>query len=106
MHESVVWAIDEWHSPMYFFPRECPRLLLWPIEGSTAADIQHWMGESPPRMVAYIESVWVDRFSTCQLYRYELRIIERLQEVAHSLTSSLHFSAIRYRNAIEWDPPI
>jgi hypothetical protein len=98
-------------------------------------------------MVAYIESVWVDRFSTCQLYRYELspdqfvslddagmyvskstpelkgvehvgdlgtlmgskvelRIIERLQEVAHSLTSSLHFSAIRYRNAIEWDPPI
>jgi hypothetical protein len=68
--ESLVWAIDDWHSPMYFFPRECPRLLLWPIQGSLASDIDEWMGEAPPRMVAYIEETWLERFNECDLYRY------------------------------------
>jgi hypothetical protein len=23
--EPLVWAIDEWHAPMYYLLRECPR---------------------------------------------------------------------------------
>jgi hypothetical protein len=26
--EAYVWAIDEWHAPMSFFPWDCPRVLL------------------------------------------------------------------------------
>ena len=148
LDELLVWAIDEWHSPMYFFPRDCPRLLLWPIEGSSTADILTWMGERPPRMVAHIEKRWLSRFDTCELYRYEfdgssfeslydagmhvteatlaptsvepvgilrtalesadveLRIVKSLQQVAHALASTLHFSAIRTRNSPGWNPPI
>ncbi len=147
-NEQLVWAIDEWHSPMYFFPRECPRLLLWPLPESTAVDIREWMGDDPPRKVAHIESDWLDRFENCKLFKYEfdasdfeslddagmfvspnsimpvrvtevgdlkaqmksnnveLRVMDSLQLVAHALTSTLHFSAIRMRNAKEWTPPI
>ena len=71
LEESVVWAIDEWHSPVYFFPRECPRLLLWPVSGSIEAGISRWMGDRPPRMVAHIERRWLQKFGACELYRYE-----------------------------------
>ena len=28
-HEPAVWAIDEQHSPVYWFPRDCPRGSVW-----------------------------------------------------------------------------
>lgn len=34
----------------------------------------------------------------------ELRIIDSLQEASHAVTSSLHLSAVRSRNAKEWNP--
>ena len=35
-HGPLVWAIDKWHQPMYRFPRDCPRILLWPRVTTTA----------------------------------------------------------------------
>lgn len=67
--EKLVWAIDEWHSPVYYFPRDCPRIMIWPIEGSTQDDIDRWIG-SDARMAAYIEESWKSRFDGCELYRY------------------------------------
>ncbi len=67
--EKLVWAIDEHHSPVYYFPRQCPRVVLWPIEGSTQSDVDRWMA-TDARMVAHIERVWIERFNNCQLYRY------------------------------------
>ncbi len=29
LNGPLVWAIDEAHEPLYLFPRECPRILLW-----------------------------------------------------------------------------
>ena len=29
--EPLVWAIDEWHQPIYFVPRDCPRVCFWPL---------------------------------------------------------------------------
>ncbi len=68
--EQLVWAIDAHHSPVYYFPRECPRILLWAIEGSTDSDIERWIGNGGVRMVAYIEARWLQRLETCELFRY------------------------------------
>ena len=27
--EAFVWAIDDWHAPMYYAPRDCPRACFW-----------------------------------------------------------------------------
>ena len=67
-----VWAIDEWHSPMYFFPRQCPRILLWRISGTTEADVARWWHHSEARMLAHIESCWLDAMRTSRVYRYDL----------------------------------
>ncbi len=67
--ERLVWAIDEWHSPVYFFPRECPRVMLWPVEGSLLTDVEQWIG-SNTRMAAHIETAWTERFDQCELFRY------------------------------------
>ena len=72
--EALVWAIDEHHAPLYYFPRDCPRIVLWALEDSDAADVKRWIAspEARPgtRMVAHIESAWLDRFEQCRLYRY------------------------------------
>jgi len=68
--DPLVWAIDEWHSPMYFFPRDCPRILLWPLPTTTAADRERWFGASDARILAHVEYAWLERIRTATLYRY------------------------------------
>jgi len=72
LNGPLVWAIDDWHQPLYLFPRECPRILIWPTERTSAEDRASWWGDRQCRMVAHIERAWWDRFSTAQLFRYEL----------------------------------
>lgn len=74
LNGPLVWAIDEWHSPMYLFPRECPRILLWQTTTTTVEDVKQWFGDTTARMLAYIESAWTERLSTAQLYRYRLPV--------------------------------
>ena len=144
--ELLVWAIDEHHAPLYYFPRDCPRIVLWTLEDSTPADIERWLGGSSARMVAHIESAWEERLDQCRLYRYklyasgfetiqdhgvhvsaashvpvsvepvdnlrgrlqrsgvELRVLDSLQPLADAevWNSTLHFSGMRLRNALEW----
>src|SRR5580698_7679583 len=38
LNGPLVWAIDAWHAPMYFFPRDCPRILLWRKPSTTDTD--------------------------------------------------------------------
>lgn len=70
LNGPLVWAIDAAHSFLYFFPRECPRLLAWAVVGSAAEDCDHWLGGA--RAVAYVESAWETRLGTTALTRYEL----------------------------------
>ena len=70
LNEPLVWAIDEWHSPAYFFPRECPRILWWPVAGTTEADRERYIPDPATRMVACIEWEWFERLARTQLYRY------------------------------------
>lgn len=68
----AVWAIESSHEHMYLFPRDCPRALLWPVEGTTDADRERWLGLSDASVVAYVEYAWLERIRSTTLYRYVL----------------------------------
>jgi hypothetical protein len=70
--EPLVWAIDDWHSPIYLFPRDCPRILMWPLPTTTPEDLDRWWGERKARMVAHVEWAWFERLRTARLYRYRM----------------------------------
>jgi len=70
LNGRLVWAIDAWHAPMYFFPRDCPRILLWRKPGTTEADMRRWWRGGSRRMLAHIEEAWCDRLGTTPIYRY------------------------------------
>lgn len=75
--ESAVWAIQDDHQAMYLFPRDCPRILLWPISGTTDADRAAWFapaGAAPSaaRAIAYVEYGWLPRIAAARLWRYEM----------------------------------
>ena len=69
---AYVWAIDEWHAPMYYFPRDCPRACFWPGPQTTAEDRERWFGGINAKMVIAVESAWLDRIRATRLYRYVL----------------------------------
>jgi hypothetical protein len=68
----LVWAIDDWHQPMYLFPRDCPRILIWPTERTTAEDRARYWEDCSKRMIAFIERSWSARLRSAVLCRYEL----------------------------------
>jgi hypothetical protein len=72
LNGPLVWAIDEPHQPMYLFPRDCPRILLWPVERTTQADLDAWWRGCDRRMIAHMEDAWLEALETSRLYRYEL----------------------------------
>jgi RimJ/RimL family protein N-acetyltransferase len=71
LNGPLVWAVDDWHAPMFFFPRDCPRVMLWRTPQTTEADLDHWWrGDRRRRMQAHIEMAWLERVRTGRLYRY------------------------------------
>jgi hypothetical protein len=69
----MVWAIDTRHQPTFWFPRDCPRLCLWPGEATTPEDRERFFGQSALPRVHVIEGAWLDRVRSCELYAYRLR---------------------------------
>jgi hypothetical protein len=70
--DPLVWAIDAWHAPMYYFPRDCPRACFWPGPHTTEEDRRTWFGHMQARMVIAVEAAWLERIRTTSLYRYLL----------------------------------
>jgi hypothetical protein len=70
--DALVWAIDEWHAPMYYVPRQCPRACFWAGPATTADDRERWLAGAHVRMVICVESGWLDRIRTATLYRYTM----------------------------------
>ena len=70
LNGPLVWAIEEEVDFLYHFPRECPRIVIWAKDGTSAADKANWLGSH--RAAAYIERSWLERFTEAVLYRYEL----------------------------------
>lgn len=68
----LVWAIEAERDYMYLFPRDCPRILLWPTPETTEADRDAFFRHSDARAVAYIEYDWLDRLRSTTTYRYAM----------------------------------
>lgn len=66
----LVWAINAWHQPMYFVPRDCPRVCFWPLPTTTDADKDRFWSYVSGRMVLAVEAGWFGRLCTTRLYRY------------------------------------
>ncbi len=67
---AMVWAIDEFHAPHYFFPRDCPRVCIWPKEDTTESDFNRFFGHSKTARIVAIEAGWFERVRTAHLFRY------------------------------------
>ena len=72
LNGPLVWAIDERHQPMYLFPRQCPRILLWAKPETKSEDRAQWFGDSKSRMIAFIEQAWLKPFESATFFSYEL----------------------------------
>lgn len=68
--EPLVWAIDAWHQPIYFLPRDCPRVCFWPLPTTIQDDIDRFFSYVAARIVIAIEAAWLERVQTTQLFRY------------------------------------
>jgi hypothetical protein len=69
-HRRAVWAIDAEHAPLYWFPRDCPRVTIWPLRAADSALFRERFATTAPRLQA-IELGWLERMRTTQLYRYD-----------------------------------
>ena len=65
-----VWAIDEAHAPLYWFPRDCPRAAWWRLPTTTPDDAERWLSATSARMVLAVESAWLRAIQTCPLFVY------------------------------------
>ena len=69
-HAPAVWAIDAGHAPLYWFPRDCPRVTIWPHGPGDQPGFHARFATTATRLHA-IESVWLERMRDAVLYRYE-----------------------------------
>lgn len=69
--EPFVWAIEEERSPIYYLPRECPRVCFWLTPKTNKADRNLYRGTVSGRMAIAIEFAWLERVREALLYRYE-----------------------------------
>lgn len=70
----AVWAIDLTHAPLYWFPRDCPRVTAWPRDGDEMDEVNAFRAgwHTTARRVHAIESRWLQRMRTTTVYRYDL----------------------------------
>jgi hypothetical protein len=64
-----VWTIDASHEALYWFPRDCPRIAVWPYPDQPVAEFCAAFGTVSPRLHV-IEHDWLARVAAAQLYRY------------------------------------
>ncbi len=64
-----VWAIDADHAPLYWFPRDCPRVTAWPRNAVEGAAFREAFCTTACRVHA-VELAWLPELSSTTLYRY------------------------------------
>jgi hypothetical protein len=67
----AVWAIDEAHAPLYWFPRDCPRVTVWPWDEAGRPHFAE-VFETDAARLHVIEKRWLERMHTVELFRYDL----------------------------------
>jgi len=72
VNEPLVWAVDSRYMWLYWFPRDCPRACWCARERTSDEDVERWLDGDRSRRVAVIETGWLDRVRTVDLYAYRL----------------------------------
>src|SRR5205809_1573105 len=70
--EPLVWAIDTRHLPLFWFPRDCPRLTFWAGPRTSENDSERFLDGLRDRRVHAIESSWLERARTAHLLAYRM----------------------------------
>ncbi len=68
-HPPAVWAIDEAHSPLFWFPRHCPRISVWARTEAEQHRLTDLFDTAASRICA-AESQWLRAVRDAHLYRY------------------------------------
>ncbi|WP_257347543.1 DUF6886 family protein [Pseudalkalibacillus decolorationis] len=63
-----VWAIDKTHAPLYYFPRDCPRIAIWKGKDTTDQDMERFHLNA--KMVITIESRWLPKLEETVIFQY------------------------------------
>lgn len=70
-HRPAVWAIDAEHAPLYWFPRDCPRVTAWPRSEDQRPAFEAAFTTTARRVHA-LEATWLERLREVELFRYDL----------------------------------
>lgn len=66
----MVWAMDAEHAPLYWFPRDCPRVTCWYGPDTDADRARAAIGDTTAHRVHAIEEAWLERMRATQLFAY------------------------------------
>jgi hypothetical protein len=69
---AYVWAVGADRAPDYWFPRQCPRALVWVEPSTTGADRDRIIGAGCGERLHAIEYGWLPAIQTVRLYAYRL----------------------------------
>ena len=69
LQSPAVWSIDLDHAPLYWFPRDCPRVTAWPRDEVERRQFEASFTTTARRVHA-IELAWLDRVRSADLWRY------------------------------------
>lgn len=70
LEPPCVWAIDAEHAPLYWFPREGPRVTFWAGEHTTPEDLERFLSLGNAARVHVTENAWLARMRSVNLYVY------------------------------------
>jgi hypothetical protein len=70
--QPYVWAVGHRRAPDYWFPRQCPRVLVWAGPATTPADRDRFLGAGGGTRVHAVEYSWVPALLTVRLFAYRL----------------------------------
>jgi hypothetical protein len=68
-HPPAVWALDQAHAPLYWFPRHCPRISVWAVDDEQQQRLSEVFHTEASRICA-AETSWIDAMASARLYEY------------------------------------
>lgn len=74
--EPLVYAIDEWHSALYLFPRDCPRIGVWPVASTSSEERRAYEQSYGFGMRLLIDSSFEPNWRAGRLFRYAFSDLE------------------------------
>jgi hypothetical protein len=66
---AAVWTVDPARAPLYWFPRDCPRVAVWANNPDQAERLGRLFSTRASR-VQVAPLAWFDAIRTCRLYEY------------------------------------